>query len=168
MWNPAEPLRVTQNQRVQLEGWITSPTSEQRVVQRSRIVLSAAGGMANHAIAKEVGVSRPTVLLWRERFAEEGPEGLLRDRPRGSGKPALSQEKVQAVIEATLRTKPRAATHWSVRSMAQAQGISPAAVQRIWSAHGLKPHLVRTFKLSNDPKFLEKLHDVVGLYLNPP
>ena len=168
MWSAAEPLKITQSQRVQLEGWITSPTSQQRVVLRSRIVLSAAAGKANHAIAKEVEVSRPTVLLWRERFAEEGPEGLLRDRPRGSGKPALTQEKVQAVIEATLLTKPKAATHWSVRSMAQAQGISPAAVQRIWSAHGLKPHLVRTFKLSNDPKFLEKLHDVVGLYLNPP
>jgi transposase len=151
-----------------LEGWISSPTSQQRVVQRSRIVLAAADGQANHAIAKQVGVSRPTVLLWRDRFAEEGPGGLLRDRPRGSGKPPLPKEKVQAVIEATLSTKPPAATHWSVRSMAREQGISPAAVQRIWSAHGLKPHLVRTFKLSRDPKFLEKLDDVVGLYLNPP
>jgi transposase len=168
MWKPAERLRITKSQRAQLEGWISSPTSQQRVVQRSRIVLAAADGQANHAIAKQVGVSRPTVLLWRDRFAKEGPGGLLRDRPRGSGKPALPKEKVQAVIEATLSTKPPAATHWSVRSMARAQGISPAAVQRIWSAHGVKPHLVRTFKLSRDPRFLEKLDDIVGLYLNPP
>jgi transposase len=168
MWTAAEPLKITKGQRAQLEGWIASPTSQQRVVQRSRIVLLAGDGQANHAIAREVGVSRPTVLLWRERFEHEGPEGLLRDRPRGSGKPSLPEDKVRAVIEATLLTKPKGATHWSVRTMAKAQGISPAAVQRIWSAHGLKPHLVRTFKLSRDPKFLEKLHDVVGLYLNPP
>lgn len=168
MWTAAEPLKITKSQRAQLESWIASPTSQQRVVHRSRIVLLAGDGKANHAIAREVGVSRPTVLLWRERFEQEGSAGLLRDRPRGSGKPSLPDEKVQAVIEATLSTKPPGATHWSVRSMAKTQGISPAAVQRIWSAHGLKPHLVRTFKLSRDPKFLEKLRDVVGIYLNPP
>lgn len=168
MWEPAKRLGVTKSQRAQLEVWIASPTSQQRVVERSRIVLLAADGKANHAIAERVGVSRPTVLLWRRRFEKEGPEGLLRDRPRGSGKPALPADKVAAVVEATLQTKPKAATHWSVRSMAKAQGISPAAVQRIWAAHGLKPHLVQTFKLSRDPRFLEKLRDVVGLYLNPP
>jgi transposase len=168
MWKPAERLRITKSQRAQVEGWMTSPTTQQRVVHRSRIVLLAASGTANHAIAEEVGVSRPTVLLWRRRFEQEGPEGLLRDRPRGSGKPPLPEKKIQAVIEATLHAKPKGATHWNVRSMAKAQGISPAAVQRIWAAHGLKPHLVRTFKLSRDPRFLEKLRDVVGLYLNPP
>lgn len=168
MWKPAEKLKISKRQRAELEGWITAPTTQQRVVCRSRIVLRAGEGKANHAIASELGVSRPTVLLWRQRFEEEGPEGLLHDRPRGSGKPRLSEQKVQAVVEATLHTKPKGATHWSVRSMAKAQGISPAAVQRIWAAHGLKPHLVRTFKLSRDPRFLDKLRDVVGLYLNPP
>jgi len=135
---------------------------------RSQIVLLASKGTANHAIAKQLGVSRPTVLLWRDRFAQEGPEGLRRDRPRGSRFPKLSENKVKAVIEATLYSKPASATHWSVRPMAKAQGISSAAVQRIWSAHGLKPHLVRSFKLSSDPHFVEKVRDVVGLYLNPP
>ena len=134
---------------------------------RSKVVLSAIEGLANLTIAKKLGVSRPTVLLWRERFAKGGPEALLRDLPRRAA-PGLPPEKVKAVVEATLHTTPPAATHWSVRTMAKAQGISPAAVQRIWVAHGLKPHLVRTFKLSNDPHFVEKLHDVVGLYLDPP
>jgi hypothetical protein len=107
-------------------------------------------------------------LLWRKRFAEGGPGALLRDRPRGGGVPKVSPEKVKAVVEATLHSKPPGSTHWSVRTMAVAQSISPASVQRIWKAHGLKPHLVRTFKLSRDKRFLEKLRDVVGLYLNPP
>ena len=168
MWEPAARLKVSKQQRATLDSWIRSPTTSQRTVLRSRIVLAAAQGQANHAIAKELGVSRPTVLLWRRRFTEQGPAGLTRDRPRGSGKPRLSKKKVREVVEATLHTKPPAATHWSVRSMAKAQGISPAAVQRIWSAHGLKPHLVRRFKLSTDPHFVDKLRDVVGLYLNPP
>ena len=168
MWEPAKKLRVTKKQRVTVESWIASPTTQQRTVLRSQIVLLASRGMANHAIAKQLGVSRPTVLLWRDRFAQEGPDGLTRDRPRGSGKPKLGAKKIKAVIDATLQSKPAGATHWSVRSMAQAQAISPAAVQRIWSAHGLKPHLVRSFKLSRDPRFVEKVRDVVGLYLNPP
>ena len=168
MWEPARKLRATTQQLSQLDKWVGSPTTQQRTVVRSRIVLMAAEGMANHAIARQLGVSRPTVLLWRKRFEQEGPAGLGRDRPRGSGKPRLSLEKVKEIIEATLHTKPKASTHWSVRTMAKAQGISPAAVQRIWAAHGLKPHLVRTFKLSRDPHFVEKLRDIVGLYLNPP
>ncbi len=168
MWEPARKLRATTQQLSQLDKWVGSPTTQQRTVVRSRIVLMAAEGMANHAIARQLGVSRPTVLLWRKRFEQEGPEGLGRDRPRGSGKPRLSLEKVKEIIEATLHTKPKASTHWSVRTMAKAQGVSPAAVQRIWAAHGLKPHLVRTFKLSRDPHFVEKLRDIVGLYLNPP
>jgi transposase len=167
MWAASEPLAATPEQVEQLRNWVRAPSTQQRVVLRSKIVLSAIEGMANHAIAKKHGVSRPTVLLWRGRFAEGGPEALRKELPR-RGPPRLAPEKVQAVVKATLHTKPPNATHWSVRTMAKAQGISPAAVQRIWSAHGLKPHLVKTFKLSNDPKFVEKLHDVVGLYLNPP
>jgi transposase len=167
MWAASEPLAATPEQVEQLRCWVRAPSTQQRVVVRSKIVLSAIEGTANHAIAKKHSVSRPTVLLWRGRFAKGGPEALLKDLPR-RGPPRLPPEKVQAVVEATLHTKPSNATHWSVRTMAKAQGISPAAVQRIWRAHGLKPHLVKTFKLSNDPEFLEKLHDVVGLYLNPP
>jgi transposase len=168
MWEPAGKLKISRKQKATLQQWIASPSTQQRIVMRSRIVLLAAEGMPNRTIAREVGVSRPTVLLWRNRFVCEGVGCLCKDRPRGSGKPRLSPRKVQAVIEATLHSKPRPATHWSVRSMARAQGISPAAVQRIWSAHGLKPHLVHSFKLSRDPRFVEKLRDVVGLYLNPP
>ena len=168
MWEPAKRLRVSPSQRRRLEAWTSSPTTQQRVVIRSRIILGAAEGLANNAIASNLGVTRTTVLLWRDRFQSGGPEALLRDRPRGRGKPPLSEKKIQEVVEVTLKTKPKGATHWSVRTMAKAQRISPAAVQRIWSAHGLKPHLVRSFKLSRDPKFAEKVRDIVGLYLNPP
>ena len=168
MWEPAERLHIEESDRALLKKWVEAPTTTQRTVRRSRIVLAAAEGMANRAIAAKLGVSRPTVLLWRRRFAENGPSGLTKDRPRGCGKPPLSESVVREVIEATLHEKPPGQTHWSVRSMARAQGISPAAVQRIWAAHGLKPHLVKTFKLSNDPRFVEKLRDVVGLYRNPP
>ncbi len=147
---------------------MSSPTAQQRVVRRSRIVLRAADGVSNNAIANELGITRTTVLLWRSRFKRVGVDGLTRDRPRGQGKPPLPEIKIRAVVDATLQRKPKGATHWSVRTMAKAQRISPAAVQRIWHAHGLKPHLVRTFKLSRDPNFNQKLHDVVGLYLNPP
>ncbi len=168
MWTPAQPLTITPEQQWQLTQWVRSPSTEQRVALRARIVLRAGAGKANHAIARELDVARPTVLLWRQRFAAGGPEALLHDRPRGHGKPPLSPAKIADVIAATLHTCPLAATHWSVRTMARAQGVSPAAVQRIWAAHGIKPHLVRTFKLSRDPRFVEKLRGVVGLYLNPP
>jgi transposase len=167
MWNASAPLAATPEQVEQLRSWIRAPSTQQRVVVRSKIVVSAIEGVANRANAKAHGVSRPTVLLWRERFSTGGPEALLKDLPRHSP-PRLPPEKVDAVVKATLHSEPPKATHWSVRTMAKAQGISPAAVQRIWSAHGLKPHLVKTFKLSKDPDFVEKLHDVVGLYMNPP
>ncbi len=168
MSRPAGALHATPAQRQQLEAWVHSPTISQRVVLRSKIVLQAIKGVANQVIATALGVGRPTVLLWRQRFAASGPSALLRDRPRGRGKPRLSAETVEGVVEATLQTKPPAATHWSVRTMAQARSISPASVQRIWAAHRLKPHLVRTFKVSRDPQFVAKVRDIVGLYLNPP
>ena len=168
MWEPAESLHVTRAQRRQLQAWVVSPTAQQRLVRRSQIVLRAAEGVANNAIANELGLTRTTVLLWRGRFESEGLPGLQRDRPRGRGKPPLTETKIRAVVDATLQERPKGATHWSVRTMAEAQRISPAAVQRIWHAHGLKPHLVRTFKLSRDPQFNQKVRDVVGLYLNPP
>jgi transposase len=127
------------------------------------------GGRYGHSqIARELRISRPTVLLWRQRFVAGGPTGLTEIKPGRGRKPSISAARVKAIVEATLQTTPSGATHWSCRSMAQAQGVSPASVQRIWDAHGLKPHRVRTFKLSRDPAFVAKLTDVVGLYLNPP
>ena len=113
-------------------------------------------------------MTRPTVMLWRQRYGEAGVDGLLKDAPRPGRKKRISSKKVEAIVNATLHTKPKTATHWSTRTMARAQGVSEATVRRIWNAHGLKPHRVRTFKLSRDPEFVKKLRDVVGLYLNPP
>jgi len=169
MWEPAGKLPIKRNEKALLRRWVKSPTTAQRTVLRSRIVLAATAGHSNSAIAREVGVSRPTVIKWRRRFAEEGTEGLTRDLPRpGGGNPRLSDAMVKAVIEDTLRTKPKGATHWSTRSMAAASGLSSATVSRIWRAFALQPHRDETFKLSKDPLFIEKVRDIVGLYLSPP
>ena len=168
MFTPAHPLHVDENQRKRLEHMAKSGKTPQKIAMRARIVLLAGDGRANHAIAKELGTSRPTVLLWRERFAARGVAGLLKDAPRPGRRKALSAEVVKRVVEATMHTTPAGATHWSVRSMAKAQGLSRMTVQRIWKQHRLQPHRLETFKFSNDPLFVEKLRDVVGLYLNPP
>jgi transposase len=128
----------------------------------------AADGVLSQEIARRLQVSRPTVQLWRQRFLALRLPGLEKDAPRPGRIPRLSARKIHAVVEATLHTTPSQATHWSVRSMAKAQGISRTTVQRIWKQHNLKPHLLKTFKLSRDKHFVEKLYDVVGLYLNPP
>ena len=128
----------------------------------------AANGIPGQRIAHDLDISRPTIQLWRERFLALRLEGLKKDAPRPGRLASIPDRKVRAVVEATLHTKPPAATHWSVRTMARAQGISRMAVQRIWTQHNLKPHLVKTFKISRDTHFVEKLYDVVGLYLNPP
>lgn len=168
MRKPASPLAIRPRQRKALQHILRSRKAQQRLVLRARIVLAAAEGKANRSIARELNVSRPTVLQWRKRFESRGVEGLKHDAPR-SGRPRrIDAKKVEAIVAATLQTKPKAATHWSVRTMAAEQGISPATVQRIWKAHGLQPHRVETFKLSRDKHFVEKLRDVVGLYLNPP
>lgn len=161
-------LVVSPNERVELERLVRSGKTEQQLGLRCRIVLKAADGLSDRRIAEELSTSRPTVADWRKRFAAEGMAGLKRNRPRGRSFESLSKELEAAVVEKTLREKPPAGTHWSCRSMAEAMGISKNSVQRIWTAHGLKPHLVKTFKLSTDPDFVEKLTDVVGLYLNPP
>ena len=168
MWTAAKPIPITREQRRLLEGWVRAPSTPQSVVMRARIVLMAADGASNNRIAQQVGASRTTVILWRRRFEEGGPGALARTAPGRGRKPSIPAEKVRRIIEATLHTVPPGATHWSCRTMAKAQGVSPATVYRIWDAHGLKPHKVRTFKLSRDPRFVEKLADVVGLYLNPP
>src|SRR3982074_3181803 len=128
----------------------------------------AADGESNSAIARALDVSRPTVIMWRERVAGGGPQSLTEVKEGRGRKRAIWAAKIKQIGVATTQTTPPGETHWSCRSMAKAQGVSPATVQRIWDAHGLKPHRVRTFKLSNDPRFTEKLTDVVGLYLNPP
>lgn len=128
----------------------------------------AAAGESNSAIVPALGVSRPTVIVWRARFAEGGTAALTETKPGRGRKPTIPAAKIKAIVQATTQTRPPGQTHWSCRSMARAHDVSPVSVQRIWDAHGLKPHRVRTFKLSNDARFSEKLTDVVGLYLNPP
>jgi transposase len=164
----AAALELSEEDRATLERWTRAHGTPQSVARRAQVILLAAAGESNMAIARAVGVGRPTVIACRRRFVDEGPEGLTRVKPGRGRRPQISQEKVASIIEATLHTTPPGETHWSCRSMAKAQGVSPATVQRIWDAHNLKPHRVETFKLSNDKRFLEKLTDVVGLYLNPP
>ena len=132
------------------------------------VLLMASDGFANTRIASEVGVAPMTVKAWRERFAESGLKDFSSVRPGRGRKPSIPPEKVEEIVRLTLHETPAGETHWSCRSMAARAGVSPATVQRIWSARGLQPHRVETFKLSNDPQFEEKLVDVVGLYLNPP
>jgi transposase len=168
MWESPEALEVSEEARRTLEGWVRARTSPQRLVMRARIVLLASQGMANRRIAQDLGTSRPTVVLWRNRFRTGGVAALLEEAP-GRGRPAsISSAQVRRIVKATTQTRPRGATHWSTRTMAEAQGISHATVQRIWDAHGLQPHRVKTFKLSRDKRFVEKLTDVVGVYLDPP
>ncbi len=162
------PMPMTEAQREILVRLSRSRTAPHREVQRARALLLAGQGAANTKIAGQVGVSPSTVNSWRDRFVEQGLVKFGEVAPGRGRKPLLSEEKVAEIVRATQETKPPGQTHWSCRTMAQAQGVSPATVQRIWSARGLKPHLVKTFKLSNDPRFEEKLIDVVGLYLNPP
>lgn len=162
------PVSMSIEQRKQLESWVRARTTPQRVVLRSRICLLAAEGASNTDIARRMNITRPTVLLWRKRFQEQGPAGLTKDAPKGASTRRLEPAKVKAIVEATLHSVPEGATHWSTRSMAKAQGISHNVVAQIWRAHGLQPHRIRTFKLSKDKRFVEKLTDVVGVYLDPP
>jgi transposase len=168
MRSPTAALPLADGQREVLEKLARSQTAKHRDVQRAKALLLAAEGVANTRIGTDLGVSPTTVSNWRERFAADGLKGIgVVCRGRGR-KPSISAEQVAAIVHATLHEKPPGETHWSCRSMAKAQGVSPATVQRIWSARGIKPHRVKTFKLSNDKRFEEKLVDVVGLYLNPP
>jgi transposase len=164
----AEPLVLLLEERRVLQEMASSPSLAHRAVREARGLLMAGDGVANTIIAERLGVSRSTVLGWRSQFVEDGVEGVGRVRPGRGRKPTIPQDKVEGVVHDTQHTTPPDATHWSVRSMARHAGISKTKVQQIWSARGLKPHLIETFKLSNDPHFEDKLVDVVGLYLNPP
>jgi transposase len=168
MPNPvAVAIELSDDERAQLEAWTRRRTSAQALAQRSRIVLLAAEGLKNTEIADELGLSRATAAMWRARFAERRLDGLL-DEPRPGRPRTISDEQVEEVIVRTLETKPKDATHWSTRSMAREVGLTQSAVLRIWQAFGLQPHRTETWKLSKDPQFIDKVRDVVGLYLNPP
>jgi transposase len=167
MWPSADALPLTAPQRNALRRLVRGRNTTQKMALRAGIVLRCAQGLANHAIGCELGVNRKTVILWRKRFAQSGLDGLC-DQTRPGRKPALSAEFVQCILDTTLHEKPRAATHWSTRTLAKHLGVSKMAIQRVWKAHGLQPHRLETFKLSRDKQFVEKLRDVVGLYLNPP
>jgi transposase len=164
----ASPITLTDEERSTLERWSRSRSTEARLVERSRIVLLAADGQENKDIAAELGITRATVGRWRDRFADRGIAGIEKDAPRGGRPPKARDDLVGTIIEMTTQQKPANATHWSTRTLAETLGTNRSMVNRVWRAHGLKPHLVRTFKVSNDPNFAGKLVDVVGLYLDPP
>jgi transposase len=159
---------VTAEDRVRLDAIVRDRNSPQKHVWRARIILLSADGMGTVAIMRAVGKDKRAVWRWQERFMHEGIAGLTRDRTRPSRIPPLPAETVDRVIALTNQPPPHEATHWTALAMAKMVGISPSSVRRIWKGHGLQPHRVRSFKLSNDPKFAEKLKDVVGLYVDPP
>jgi len=165
--NLATRIELTDEERAQLEAWARRRTSAQALAQRSRIVLLAAEGLKNVEIAQRLGVHRPMVTKWRNRFADHRLDGLV-DEPRPGQPRKISDAQVEEVIVKTLEATPKDATHWSTRSMASEVGLTQSAVHRIWKAFGLQPHRQDTWKLSQDPQFIDKVRDVVGLYLNPP
>jgi transposase len=164
----AAPVCLEPSDRLELERWVAAHGTPQQVTQRCRIILAAATGAQSQEVAQELEINPKTVALWRTRFCREGTDCLWEVAEGRGRKPTLTPEKVERIVAATLQTKPAGATHWSCRTLAKAQGISKATVNRIWQSHQLKPHRTKGFKLSRDPRFLEKLTDVVGLYVNPP
>jgi transposase len=161
-------ITLTEEERSTLARWAKGRTTPMRLVVRAKIVLQAAQGKQNKDIAADLGISRQTAGLWRGRFGEKRLAGIEKDAPRSGRRPTRSNQMARQIIERTTQTKPPNATHWTVRTLAADLKVSASMVQRVWKAHGLKPHLTRTFKLSNDPQFVQKVIDVVGLYLDPP
>ncbi len=164
----AAAVELSPEQRHALEKMARERSLPARVVERVRVVLLAADGLENKEIARRMKMTPEKAARWRNRFLAGGIAALEKDAPRSGRTPTITERRVKRVVEMTLHSKPANATHWSTRTMARAAGISEASVRRIWRAHGLKPHQMRTFKLSRDPRFQEKLEDIVGLYLNPP
>ena len=156
---------VEQKQLIEISRHRSTPRG---ILLRVRVILGAAEGTPNRALARKLSISLPTVLLWRRRYESDGLAGILEDRPRSGRPKQILPEREAAIVNATLKTTPKDATHWSVRSMAKSQKVSPATVHRIWKRHKLQPHRVESFKFSNDPEFAFKVRDIVGLYLNPP
>ena len=164
----AKKINLTNDQFRKLNVFAKGRRVPVRVSERAKIILLAAQGKQNKEIADVLGIDRITVSRWRSRFIENGVIGIEKDATRPGRKKRISKRKVNQVVEKTLHSQPANATHWSARTLAKEVGLSPASVHRIWQAHALKPHLTRTFKLSNDKRFIEKLEDIVGLYLSPP
>lgn len=164
---PLVPLSLTAQQRRQLQSWALRPKTAQALAMRSRIVLLAADGLSNTEIARRQACSLPTAGKWRQRFIDQGLDGLL-DEPRPGTPRRISDADVERVLARTLESQPEAATHWSTRQMAAATGLSQSTVSRIWRAFSLEPQRAESFKLSRDPLFIDKVRDIVGLYLNPP
>jgi transposase len=164
---PKALLELTVEEREQLERWARRRKSSQALALRSRVVMGCADGLSNKAVAEREGVSQPTVGKWRARFVDGRLDGLI-DDPRPGRPPTVTGAQVEDVVVATLESTPKNATHWSRAKMAERSGLSPSTIGRIWKAFELKPHRADGFKLSNDPLFVEKVYDVVGLYLNPP
>lgn len=161
------PLEITTEQRETLERWIARRKTAQALAQRARLVLGCAAGKTNKAVSEQVGLTPRTVGKWRRRFLDRGLDGLL-DEPRPGAPRKITDADVERVVTLTLETTPDDATHWSTRSMARRTGMSQSAISRIWRAFSLQPHRTETFKLSSDPLFIEKVRDIVGLYLDPP
>jgi transposase len=168
MSRQAAPVILNETDCQELERWVRAHRTPQQVVQRCQIVLAAAQGRQDKIIAADLEINFKTVALWRGRFCQEGSECLWEVAPGRGRKPRYAASKIKTIIDATLQTRPAGATHWSCRSLAKNQGVSKATIQRIWQSHHLQPHRTKNFKLSRDVRFLEKLTDVVGLYLNPP
>ena len=164
---PVAALVLTDEETTTLERWARRPTTAQAVAQRARMILLCAGGANNGTVARRLQVTRQTVGRWRARFIADRLEGLL-DEPRPGAPRTIRDADVERVITRTLESTPRDATHWSTRAMAKASGLSQSAISRIWRAFALQPHRTETFKLSKDPLFIEKVRDIVGLYLHPP
>ena len=164
----APQVVLTEDQAQTLQQWARGRSLPARLVERARVVLLAAAGKQDLEIAAEVGISNQKAARWRKRFLELGLAGLEKDAARPGRTPTITPAMVQDVVRKTTQEKPAHATHWSTRTMAEATGLSEKSVRRIWHKHGLKPHLSRTFKVSNDPQFAEKLEAIVGLYINPP
>jgi transposase len=164
----ARPVILDSEQKQALEQCARARSLPIRVVERARIVLLAAAGKQDKEIAAELNITAHKAARWRNRFLDSGMEGLEKDAPRPGRTPSISPATVKKVIHKTTQEKPSQATHWSTRSMAAEVGVSETTVRRIWHKHGLKPHLVETFKVSTDPRFAEKLEAIVGLYVNPP
>ena len=164
----AAQVSLTDEERKQLTQYVRGRSIAVRVIQRAQIVLLAADGMQNKAIAATLQTNSMTVARWRRRFLDRGIPGIEKDAPRSGRIPTLAPTLVQEIVRKATRERPPEATQWSTRRMARAAGVSEATVRRIWHRHGLKPHRIKSFKLSNDPQFAEKLEDVISLYLNPP
>lgn len=164
----APPVIVSDEEKRQLLSWSHGRSTPQRLVLRSRIILMAADGLQNKKIAKKLRARPKTVTLWRSRFVAHRLDGILKDAPRPGRKPRISQQKIDKIINLTLHTKPHGSTHWSTRTLAKEVGVSYVTVHRIWKSHRLQPHRGRSFKLSKDPAFNDRVRDVVGLYMNPP